>query len=321
LTAARSGPSWIDEAFLWTAASLAVLAVSAAAPAPSVWMSSLQVPPATRAPSPPPPRTPTPAAAPAPLISFAEPTPGYPVISPFGLRQLPWEEHGRLHQGVDIAAPSGTPVLAAADGVVVRTGVDGGYGRFVELRHVDGMTSLYGHLRAIGVRPGAAVKVGEAVGQIGSTGSSTGSHLHFEIHDRRGRPLNPELFLGRAFYSEAELPIRAALRTPRRVRLAYVSFIPISKRDEMAEREAERAAAEAEAAAARAARRQARAGQNAVRLALLARMQPPAQAQPASPAAAPPLRQVPDRAVPTAVPAQGEGAGRVHVRLASDGLF
>src|SRR6185436_15626817 len=65
------------------------------------------------------------------LIAFVEPVPGHAVVSPFGLRQLPWEEGGRLHEGVDISADSGVPVRAVADGVVVNAGVNGGYGRFV----------------------------------------------------------------------------------------------------------------------------------------------------------------------------------------------
>ncbi|RAK59043.1 M23 family peptidase [Phenylobacterium hankyongense] len=180
-----------------------------------------------------------PVAPPPVLIAFQSPLPGYEVDSPFGLRQLPWEEHGRLHAGVDIAAPTGQPILAAADGVVVRTGQDPGYGRFVELKHAEGLTTLYGHLAAFDplVAPGAALKAGSAVGRTGSTGTSTGAHLHFEIHDAKDRPLNPELFLGRSFATAEDLPLKAALRAPRRVRVAYVSNIPKSKRALMAARE------------------------------------------------------------------------------------
>jgi murein DD-endopeptidase MepM/ murein hydrolase activator NlpD len=181
-----------------------------------------------------------PAPAPPPvLIAFQSPLPGYEIDSPFGLRQLPWEEHGRLHAGVDIAAPTGQPILAAADGVVVRTGQDPGYGRFVELKHAEGLTTLYGHLAAFDpqVAPGAAMKAGSAVGRTGSTGTSTGAHLHFEIHDVKDRPLNPELFLGRSFASAEDLPLKAALRAPRHVRVAYVSNIPKSKQALMAARE------------------------------------------------------------------------------------
>jgi murein DD-endopeptidase MepM/ murein hydrolase activator NlpD len=182
------------------------------------------------------------------LIAFQDPLPGYPVDSPFGYRQLPWEEQGRLHAGVDIAAPSGQAILASADGVVVRVGQDSGYGRFVELKHAEGLTTLYAHMNAFApaIVSGAAVKAGETLGQIGSTGTSTGAHLHFEVHDAQDRPMNPEMFLGHRFAEAADLPLKAALRAPRHVRVAYVSNIPKAKRELMAERE--KAAVEADAA-------------------------------------------------------------------------
>jgi murein DD-endopeptidase MepM/ murein hydrolase activator NlpD len=182
-------------------------------------------------------------ARPAWLIAFGDPVPGREIISPFGLRQLPWEENGRLHEGVDIAAPLGSPVLLAADGVVVRAGTGEGYGRFVEVRHAEGLTSLYAHMGAIapGLAPGVRLTAGAVVGQIGSSGTSTGPHLHFELRDAKDRPLNPGLFLGRAFASQAELPLKKALRFPRAVRVAYVSFIPKSKRALMEARLADEA--------------------------------------------------------------------------------
>jgi hypothetical protein len=192
--------------------------------------------PAAKAPAPPP-----------ALITFQTPAPGYPVISPFGLRQLPWEEAGRLHAGVDIAAPAGEPVLAAADGVVSRLATDAGLGRFVEVRHAAGLVTRYGHLAryAPQVREGVAVKAGERLGQMGSTGSSTGSHLHFEVRDAKDRPLNPEMFLGRSFATAADLPLKAASRFPRGVRVAYVSNIPRARRQEMEDRLELAAAADA----------------------------------------------------------------------------
>jgi hypothetical protein len=175
-------------------------------------------------------------------FDWGQPVEDYPVISPFGLRQLPWEEQGRLHAGVDIAAPAGQAVKAAAHGVVVRAGQDGGYGRFVEIRHAGNLTSLYAHLGSIApdVRPGLAVMQGAAIGAIGNSGSSTGAHLHMEIRDGKGRPLNPEMFLGRQFASAEALPLKAASRFPRRIRVAYVSYIPKSKREQMEAREQEK---------------------------------------------------------------------------------
>jgi hypothetical protein len=234
-------PNWVDEAFLWTAGALVVLAVAAAVPPPGAWPAA-GVRGSPRESAPPPWRGPMAApglpAGPPPLISFVEPVPGYPVVSPFGLRQLPWEGGGRLHKGVDIAAPKDTPVLAAADGVVLRTGIDPGYGRFLEVQDAAGLTTLYGHLDAYapGLQPGAGLKQGETVGKLGSTGSSTGPHLHFEVHDDQGRPLNPEMFLNRSFAAERDLPLKQALRLPRGMRVAFVSLIPRQREEQLYER-------------------------------------------------------------------------------------
>lgn len=180
-----------------------------------------------------------------PQFAFASPLAGYAVNSPFGMRKMPWEEGGRLHQGVDIAAPGGTAVRATLAGVVVRSGVDGGYGRFVEIRHEGGLTSLYGHLgRHAGLKVGAAVPVGTVLGYVGSTGRSTGAHLHFEIR-RDGRPLNPVLFMDRTFMTQADLPLTAAARISGRVRIAQVAGWPAGLRRQVAsvtQTEAENAA-------------------------------------------------------------------------------
>ena len=236
----RAAPNWIDETFLWTVATLTVLAVSAAVSAAGDWPSEPRASPVGRG------LGPGERAEPPPLISFGEPVPGYPVISPFGLRQLPWEEAGRLHKGVDIAAPEGTPSADAS------TGVDPGYGRFLEVQDAAGLTTLYGHLDtyAPGMDPGAGVRQGEEVGRLGSTGSSTGPHLHFEVHDDQGRALNPEMFLGRSFAAAQDLPLKQALRMPRGMRVAFVSLIPARREAEMLQRledEAAKALAEDEA--------------------------------------------------------------------------
>ncbi|ADG09134.1 M23 family peptidase [Caulobacter segnis] len=176
--------------------------------------------------SPPPTELETPEPPP-PAFVFDAPLPGRTIDSPFGLRQLPWEENGRLHQGVDIAAPAGAPVKASADGVVKRTGVSPTYGRFVEVMHKGGMTTLYAHLKAParGVKQGAYVRRGATVAFVGNSGRSTGSHLHFEI--RKGdKPLNPAFFMGRSFAEADDLPIRAAGRVSKKVRLAVVSKWP-----------------------------------------------------------------------------------------------
>jgi hypothetical protein len=165
------------------------------------------------------------------LIAFQDPLPGEEIASPFGLRQMPWEASGRLHAGVDIPAPNGEPILLAADGVVVRAGDSATYGRFAEVRHAEGLTTLYAHMGRIapGVRSGAALKAGATVGLVGSSGTSTGPHLHFEIRDAQDRPMNPDVFIGRAFATAADLPLAAARRVPNGVRIAHVSRMPANK--------------------------------------------------------------------------------------------
>jgi murein DD-endopeptidase MepM/ murein hydrolase activator NlpD len=97
-----------------------------------------------------------------------------------------------MHRGVDFAAPTGTPVYAAADGVVESVRSERGYGNVVRLRHQGGMVTLYAHLSrfAPGMRAGVRVRQGQTIGRVGSTGMSTGPHLHFEILVA-GRAVNP----------------------------------------------------------------------------------------------------------------------------------
>lgn len=97
-----------------------------------------------------------------------------------------------MHQGVDLVAPVGTPVYAAADGVVVGAAPNGGYGNWVRIDHSAKLTTVYGHLVAFapGIEPGVTVARGELIGLVGSTGRSTGAHLHFEVLDN-GKPTNP----------------------------------------------------------------------------------------------------------------------------------
>ena len=191
--------------------------------------------PATVAAEPPPPPP-----EPEPEYAFGDPVPGHAVNSPFGLRRMPWENHGRLHEGVDIAAPSGTKVLAVEDGVITRSGTSASYGRFVEIRHESsGLTSFYAHLGRIdrGARGGVAVSAGTPIGPIGSSGTSTGPHLHFEI--RRGeRPLNPVAFIGREFDTAKDLPLTTAAYYSKKVRVAQAAGAPTGKRGKVEKLEA-----------------------------------------------------------------------------------
>jgi murein DD-endopeptidase MepM/ murein hydrolase activator NlpD len=103
---------------------------------------------------------------------------------------------GRMHKGIDIAAPVGTPVLAAASGVVITSGWNsGGYGNMVEIQHPDGSVTLYAHNSALLVSPGQVVQQGQQIAEMGSTGYSTGPHLHFEIHPSGQGAVNPMAYL------------------------------------------------------------------------------------------------------------------------------
>ncbi|MBE9222900.1 peptidoglycan DD-metalloendopeptidase family protein [Cyanobacterium stanieri LEGE 03274] len=104
---------------------------------------------------------------------------------------------GRMHRGIDIAGPVGTPIVAAADGEVITSGWStGGYGNWVRIRHNDGSITLYAHHSRNHVRRGQRVRQGQLIADMGSTGFSTGPHLHFEIH-RGGRAVNPMSHLAR----------------------------------------------------------------------------------------------------------------------------
>jgi murein DD-endopeptidase MepM/ murein hydrolase activator NlpD len=105
------------------------------------------------------------------------------ISSRFGLRRHPILGIWKKHRGTDYAAASGTPVRSVGDGVVIRAGWAGGYGRVLEIRHHGGIVSRYAHLRAFarGVRPGARVAIAQTVAYVGSTGLSTAPHLHFEV--------------------------------------------------------------------------------------------------------------------------------------------
>lgn len=120
---------------------------------------------------------------------LAKPVHG-PLSSRFGERIHPILRFARFHSGVDFSARTGTPVVAAADGVVSTAGWAGGYGLQVRLSHADGVATSYAHLSSIAVTPGEPVRRGEIVGSVGSSGLSTGAHLHFEVR-RNGRPLDP----------------------------------------------------------------------------------------------------------------------------------
>jgi murein DD-endopeptidase MepM/ murein hydrolase activator NlpD len=120
------------------------------------------------------------------------PVPGY-ISSYFGVRPDPFDGHSARHTGIDIATPFGTGVHAVAEGMVTFAGVRSGYGNVVEIDHGNGYMTRYAHNSALEVHPGQHVQVGDVIAKAGSTGRSTGSHVHFEVwYD--GRVVNPLAF-------------------------------------------------------------------------------------------------------------------------------
>ncbi len=113
--------------------------------------------------------------------------------SAFGYRIHPIYKIRKLHTGVDLTAPRGTPVHAAGDGIVVRADWAGGYGNCVRINHGYGYLTLYGHMKKFIVKPGQKVKRGDIIGYVGSTGLSTSPHLHYEVRIN-GKPVNPVNF-------------------------------------------------------------------------------------------------------------------------------
>src|SRR4249919_411085 len=128
-------------------------------------------------------------------IPNGRPSKGY-ITSGFGTRSDPFTGGRAHHMGIDFSARIGDPVLAAAGGVVSFAGVKSGFGNVVEIDHGNGYTTLYGHNSRLIVRAGDIVRAGQQLAKAGSTGRSTGPHVHFEVHVN-GRPVNPRPFLDR----------------------------------------------------------------------------------------------------------------------------
>lgn len=118
------------------------------------------------------------------------PVDGARISSNFGLRRHPILGFSRLHKGMDFAAATGTPILAAAAGKVVFASRNGGYGNYVIIDHGNGMRTAYAHLSRFGIAAGKSVSQGQVIGYVGTTGLSTGPHLHYELY-RNGQAVNP----------------------------------------------------------------------------------------------------------------------------------
>jgi murein DD-endopeptidase MepM/ murein hydrolase activator NlpD len=121
------------------------------------------------------------------------------INSNFGVRSDPFRHTPAMHAGIDLPSPIGTPVYATADGIVGRAGRVGGYGNLIEIEHGRGIQTRFGHLSQILVAPGAKIKRGQLIGRVGTTGRSTGPHLHYEVRID-GRAVNPVPFLQSSQY-------------------------------------------------------------------------------------------------------------------------
>ena len=116
------------------------------------------------------------------------------VTSPFGNRTSPFSGILKFHEGMDIATQTGTPVVAPADGVVIKAGFSTGYGNMVEISHGYGLRTVFGHNSRLNVKAGQQVKRGDVISYVGDTGSSTGPHLHYEVRVN-GLPVNPVKYM------------------------------------------------------------------------------------------------------------------------------
>ena len=128
------------------------------------------------------------------LLSSPVPVAAQQVTSEYGTRSDPFHGGRRAHNGIDMAAPYGTPVYATGDGWVERANTWGSYGLIIVVRHPSGHETRFAHLSAILVEAGQRVRKGQMIGKIGSTGRSTGNHLHYEVRFR-GEALDPRKFM------------------------------------------------------------------------------------------------------------------------------
>ena len=127
-------------------------------------------------------------------LPIANPAPGQSVTSGFGVRRDPLIGRPALHAGIDFRAPVGSPVRASGAGTVLKAGWNGGYGRMVEIDHGNGLTTRYAHMSRLKVAEGDTVAAGAVVGLAGSSGRSTGPHLHYEVR-RNGKATNPVRYI------------------------------------------------------------------------------------------------------------------------------
>jgi murein DD-endopeptidase MepM/ murein hydrolase activator NlpD len=118
-------------------------------------------------------------------------------MSPFGGRTDPFSGEGAIHTGVDLEAAMGTPVRAAADGIIVHADWEGGYGRLIIIDHGNGIQTYYGHLSSFIVVPGQEVRRGDVIARSGASGRVTSPHLHYEVR-MGGTPVNPYPYMAKS---------------------------------------------------------------------------------------------------------------------------
>ena len=151
-------------------------------------------------------------------IPSAQPVKGTALTSGYGVRSDPFRGRAAMHAGIDLAGPVGTPIYATADATVDRSQWANGYGNLIELNHGRGIQTRYGHLTRSIVRAGQRVKRGDLIGYMGSTGRSTGSHLHYEVRID-GKAVNPVPFMEAGEYllavqQRAAAAVRVAMGGP-----------------------------------------------------------------------------------------------------------
>ena len=157
------------------------------------------------------------------------------VTSPFGVRVHPVTGRIKKHAGVDFQAPVGTPVRAAAGGVVVRASPYSGYGRYINIKHSSSINTAYAHLSRIVVRNGQHVAQGQIIGYTGNTGVTTGCHLHYEVH-KNGVPINPMSFVKQPPVKLTGDKLRRFNQFKRQVNMQVVGLTPAKGRNALVKR-------------------------------------------------------------------------------------
>ena len=158
------------------------------------------------------------------------PVNGARLSSGYGMRTHPVLGYSKMHKGIDFAAPTGTPIYAAGDGVIEKAGPFSSYGNYVRIRHNKEFDTAYAHMSKIakGMKPGTRVKQGDIIGYVGSTGRSTGPHLHYEIL-KNGAHVNPQgvrFPTGRILEAKELQRFKTAMAETRRT---YASLPSLSK--------------------------------------------------------------------------------------------